>query len=332
MARAWPDSGRVPLTDTLARVLADGPAVGIHAALTAERPGVVPSAIGSLIDQKLVFHLADPTDRSLLGVPRTRSAPAIPGRAFWAHSDREVQVALSDDLPATEPGERLPVGIGQLPAAVAIDQIGNAVVEGSGRWSLPLGIGEHALEPIGWSLGPGEHALIAGPPRSGRTTALECLAAVAHRSRHLRVVGLADPHRSSLARSAHLDVVVQPGAVDELVRLVGTTSEPLLVLVDDAERIEDPDGLLEHALRQTLTTHVVAAGRADALRTGFSHWTRAVRASRTGLLLQPDPDLDGELLGTRVPRHPPVPLTAGRGWLIGDRSPEIVQIAGNNIS
>ena len=48
---------------------------------------------------------------------------------------------------------------------------------------------------------------------------------------------------------------------------------------------------------------VVAAGRADALRGLYSHWTRTVRAGRVGLLLQPDVDLDGDLLSVRLPRR-----------------------------
>jgi S-DNA-T family DNA segregation ATPase FtsK/SpoIIIE len=71
--------------------------------------------------------------------------------------------------------------------------------------------------------------------------------------------------------------------------------------------------------------HVLASARADRLRSAFRHWTTEIRRSRTGLLLRPD-DLDGELLGVRLPRggatYPP-----GRGYLVTDDGLELVQVA-----
>jgi S-DNA-T family DNA segregation ATPase FtsK/SpoIIIE len=56
----------------------------------------------------------------------------------------------------------------------------------------------------------------------------------------------------------------------------------------------------------------------------------AVSFSRLGLLLQPDVDLDGDLLGTVLPRRGAVaPLAAvpGRGYLVVDGRPGLVQVA-----
>ena len=52
-----------------------------------------------------------------------------------------------------------------------------------------------------------------------------------------------------------------------------------------------------------------------------------MRASRTGLLLQPDLDLDGDLLGCHLPRRAPVPIGRGRGWLVNDGDARLVQVA-----
>ena len=48
---------------------------------------------------------------------------------------------------------------------------------------LPIGLGWTSLEPIGWALRPGEHLLVAGPARSGRTTTLCTAASVLGRLR-----------------------------------------------------------------------------------------------------------------------------------------------------
>ena len=60
---------------------------------------------------------------------------------------------------------------------------------------------------------------------------------------------------------------------------------------------------------------VIAAGRAADLRGLYSHWTKTLRKSRLGVLLQPDVNYDGELLGAVLPRRAPVALTVGRGYV-----------------
>lgn len=59
---------------------------------------------------------------------------------------------------------------------------------------------------------------------------------------------------------------------------------------------------------------VVAAGRAGELSSMYSHWSKAIRKARCGVLLQPDVDYDGDLLGVKIPRQAPVALSAGRGY------------------
>ena len=72
---------------------------------------------------------------------------------------------------------------------------------------------------------------------------------------------------------------------------------------------------------------VVAAGRNDGLRGPYGTWLRRVRMSRAGLLLQPDVEADGDLLGVRLPRRPLVVMRPGRGYLVESGSIEVVQVA-----
>jgi DNA segregation ATPase FtsK/SpoIIIE, S-DNA-T family len=45
------------------------------------------------------------------------------------------------------------------------------------------------------------------------------------------------------------------------------------------------------------------------------------------VLLRPDVDYDGDLLGVRLPRRTPVPITIARGWLVNDGVAELIQAA-----
>ena len=58
----------------------------------------------------------------------------------------------------------------------------------------------------------------------------------------------------------------------------------------------------------------IVAGRNNDLRTLYSHWTGQIRKSRLGVLLVPDADYDGDLLGVRLPRHPAVTMSEARGY------------------
>jgi len=93
--------------------------------------------------------------------------------------------------------------------------------------------------------------------------------------------------------------------------------------------VADEDGAIASLLdRRRPDLHVMAAGRNEALRSLYSHWTRTVRQSRAALLLKPDVDLDGDLAGLTLPRRTTVALTTGRGYLVCGGELDIIQVAG----
>jgi S-DNA-T family DNA segregation ATPase FtsK/SpoIIIE len=101
-----------------------------------------------------------------------------------------------------------------------------------------------------------------------------------------------------------------------------------VVLIDDADLVDDPDEAIVKLLTQRLPgVHLIVAGRADALRSAYGHWTQQVRRSRSGVLLRPDVDYDGDLLGVRLPRRTSVLVTVARGWLVNDGVAELIQAA-----
>jgi S-DNA-T family DNA segregation ATPase FtsK/SpoIIIE len=113
-----------------------------------------------------------------------------------------------------------------------------------------------------------------------------------------------------------------------LVDAVMVSSVPTLVLVDDAEGVDDPTGSLQRLVDQApASTRIVLAGRPDTLRALYGHWTQSVRRSKAGVLLVPDRDMDGELLGAQLPRRIHVAMGPGRGFLVADGHVDLVQIA-----
>jgi S-DNA-T family DNA segregation ATPase FtsK/SpoIIIE len=321
--------------DDVQRVFADGPEVGIHMVVAADRTGAVPSTMASLVRQKLLMRLADPYDYAQFGIAAKAVPDLPPGGAMLAEAKQVVQVAMPAGglaaavdrcAAAHPPPDRPPAPIGQLPADVAVDDVGATAELEHRPWLVPVGIGEGDLGPARLVVHEGEHALVAGPGRSGKTSALAAVAESCRAARPDLAVVVVAPPRSPLPTLVGPDHHVRPDELDAA--LPPVEGRPTLLLVDDADAVEDPTGVLE----DLLAAHhpdllVVAAGRAENLRGSFGHWTRALRRSKLGVLLQPHLDLDGELLGVTLPRRLALPMTAGRGLLANGGELEIVQIA-----
>jgi S-DNA-T family DNA segregation ATPase FtsK/SpoIIIE len=319
----------------LGRVYADGPAVGIAFAVTADRAGAVPGPWAATTQHKLLFQLADVSDHALFGIPRNRVPAFRPGRAVVATTGQVVQMAwpgasLADAVAAAArawPGvARTAPGVGVLPARLTLASLDAPARTESDPWWLPLGLGDRTLTPIGLQLYEHEHALVAGPARSGRSTVLCTLAeAMAAAEVPPAIVGLA-PRRSPLRSAPSLTHLASD--YTELCRLLqDLTAHPLVLLVDDAEVVDDHDGVLARLLESPQPhLHVVAAGRTDTLRRAYGHWTQKVRESRCGLLLVPDVDMDGDLVGVTLPRVERLPPIPGRGYLASNGTVEVIQV------
>jgi len=335
---ALDDVAGMSLRDDLVRVVADGPGLGIYPVITADRPTAIPMSVANLVPEKLVFRLSDPHDFAVFGLP-TRDLPRfVPGRAVDAATRRELHVALpgADGLaaavssyagPAADHG-RLPKPVGTLPDDVPLRQVLGTARLDPDEWLLPVGVGDRLLEPVALRLGEGDHALVAGAARSGRSSLLCALATTVTTHRPDALVLAVAAGRSPLVTAGDVTKVF---AVDDVEGAVGTALDhdgPVLLLVDDAERVEDAS----RALRRLVAArrpgdHIVAAGRADALRSAYGHWTEELRRSRQGVVLKPRPEIDGDLWGMLLPRQGPRRFAAGRGYLVADGEAELVQAA-----
>ncbi|WP_420819140.1 FtsK/SpoIIIE domain-containing protein [Nonomuraea lactucae] len=201
-------------------------------------------------------------------------------------------------------------------------------------WAL-VGAGGDALAPLGIDLlaqGPG--AVIAGPARSGRSSAL-LTAALSLMSNGTPVIAVT-PRRSPLrgleGTLAVLDgngacLEGQGGGLQELV----AGRERYVVLVDDAELVS-PDSPLGLALEEILRSGrdgehgLIIAGATGDLATAYRGFVADARKSRTGLLLSVQSPADGDLFTIRLPRGA-VGGPPGRGLLVAVGTTTAVQAA-----
>lgn len=193
---------------------------------------------------------------------------------------------------------------------------------------IPFGLDDRTRSVAALTLRPGEHALIAGPPGSGRTAALSTLAVQLRRSDPDLVLVAVTP--SGADALSELDVVDASGTATDLEhvlrRAIGDDRR-WVILVDDADRIQNSPALEELVTASRPGLHVLAAVRSASVRSMYSHWTRHVRASGIGVILQPDNGADGELLGVRLPRGERLPELPGRGYRVAAGLANVVQVA-----
>ncbi len=330
------------LREALARVWADGPELGIHTAIAADRLGAVPTALASLSQQRIAFQLADIADYAQFGLSRRAIPRFSPGRAVIGGTGQVVQFARVRDAGAAiaELAARgvaaMPEG-GPPPVTVLPESVPVEALLGGGRVSreplfIPIGIGDETLEPVGFELYEGEHALVAGPPRTGRTTTLLVIAeAISRLYPGIELAGVAVRRGSRLRECPQLSrVATSAQEIAELIAELRASERMQVLLIDDADATDDPSRALSDLFSAGGAAgghiHAVIAGRADELRS-LGHWSVGARKSRVGLLIQPDLQTDGMLLGVTLPRRPAPPARPGCGYRVDAGGFELMQVA-----
>jgi len=332
---AFDDAADMGIKESLSRLVADGPGVGIVVIATAKQPIDIPMQVASLVPGKLVMRLADRHDYTGLGVV-SGDPPDVAGRGFQSGTSLEVQLAATDAAEIAELAAAFsppdaasgPWSIRLLPIEVKIPDIAAGAEVYDLEWKVPVALGDDRLTPVGWSLREGDHVLITGPARSGKSTTLTTIAAVLRFGRpDIRITALA-PRQSPLGDCPDVDVhVTDPEQLRGTLSSQGT-DHPHAILIDDAESVDDATGVVaaliadRHAHR-----HIFAAGTADVLRGFYGHWTQGVRRSRLGLALKPNVSNDGDLWQSPLPRRGPGFFPVGRGYLVAEGHVELAQVA-----
>ncbi len=326
------------VVDLIKRIMADGPGVGVTVALTGDRALSVPMRMMGTVTTRMLLRHTDPGDFASAGI-RPRDLPKfVPGRAVDASSKLVVQLAYVDD-PAETVEElaklattgSVPPPIEAMPGSVDTAMVAQHVAVGDAL-HLPVGIAEADHQVCSVALYPGEHLFVAGQARSGVSTTLRMLARLMRDAHPEAVMVAVAESRSPLSGDTELFDAL--GTVEQLTKVFELaavdTAREWILMVDDAHGIEDPLGLGE--LIKSQHCRIVVGGRSEQLHGQFSHWTRGVRRSGTGLLLQPRLDADGDLLGVRLPRRLTTPLVPGRGFLVSAGECTLVQVAGAELA
>ena len=301
-------------------IIALGAAHDVVMVCSFDRAAAIPSSVLARCAQRWIFHLTDPLDASALGVAAADVPAPQPGRIHVVSTGLEAQLMLGTlPLPACVDGQ-VPAPVECLAAALdAVD--------------LPAGslLGDDSLLPLGLRFGDGrvctvdvpdgEHLLIIGPPRSGRSTTLKRMVHAwrdAYPDGWWRVVA---PRRSAL------DEQHRYRSFAEIIDDVPAAGRALLA-IDDAELVDDVGGALAAlAASRRPGLMIVATGKPDSLRQSYGHWTGVVRRSRLGIITTSSSDLDGDLVGATLPRRVPVPARPGLVWLVADGDITLAQVA-----
>jgi S-DNA-T family DNA segregation ATPase FtsK/SpoIIIE len=322
------DAGRS--VDMLLNLLRECAAVGVTVAITGDRSALAARLAGT-VARKFVLRLADRADYALASIS-ARAVPESmpPGRAIRADDGAEVQFGFLGSEPTTGEQWRIatevacstpapgptsaPFHIRALPSRIARDELGIV------RPPLTLlGAGGDAAGAVAVDLFAGDgRLLIAGPPRSGRTTALRLIFEQAVQTE--TEIWAAAPRRSALAQAAASYGIEFITPDDPATHVPTPGIRPVLLLVDDSEAFLDTpvgDALADVVRAATTPLAAVVSGRSDDLAVTYRGVASEVRRSRSGLLLQPGPG-DGDLLGIRLPRTRSVSVP-GRGILVLDQ-------------
>ena len=310
--------------ETLERIWADGPSVGITVAVSVRRAADLPPALAATAGTVLLHRVSDSADALRFGI-KTSTETFVNGRVLRVGDNAVAQVIK--DAPTLDEAvqDRQDCALRTLPHKVKVlaKVITQAEVAvrgnvGSIDTELAIAVGDRELSLVSFVLHRGEHGLILGPARSGRTNTLLAIALAC--GERCVIVGDGSVDDNELVLRSGCEFVT----VDALEQVASTG--PLLVLVDDCLSVADSSSQLARLVAAPPAgVHIVAAAKPDQLRSAYGHWAVDIRSSRVGILLRPEP-IDGDLLGISLPARLALPNVAGRGVLVADSESEVVQV------
>ncbi|MDR0488374.1 MAG: FHA domain-containing protein [Propionibacteriaceae bacterium] len=330
----------------LARIMAEGRSLGIHVALSAERPNAISTSLSSSIQRRLILRQADEGAYTSLGIAKDILNPSSPaGRGVFSEESNEIQISIQNKTPDTEQQagsiDKLAKGMTQagilpapsverLPTFIPITDVPTSID------GMPvMGVAEDTLQPFGFR--PNGTFVISGMPGTGRTSALRWIGHSLHRWNPRIPKFYIGPSRSvihtegiwtdtakneeeiiALGKDILPDfqkpVENLPGAIlvlESLTELTGTSCEDVLISLIRAGRRNG---------------HLVI-GEAETPGWG-SAWAliSEIRNGRRGVVLQPD-QVDGEtLFRVNFPRVQRADFPLGRGIFVDSGKHRTVQL------
>lgn len=327
------------------QILSEGRQVGVHVVVSADRPGSISPSVSASFQRKVTLRLTDENDYAMIDTPADiLSANSAPGRAvldqleaqiavFGGSSNVAEQARAVEKLAVTmrELGVLRPAPIERLSNEILLSDIVNAVPGG-----VVIGVADDSLEPF--AINPEGTFMLAGPPASGRTTALAMLSQTLRGALPQAGLYYFGNAKSPLAKQKGWNgVATTPDAASELAKeLLARAQAPagpdskLCILI---ESISD---FLSSAADQDLTALIKAAKRNDHFIVGEgenSSWSQSwpllmeFKAGRRGFALQPEPHEGDLLFKTSFPRAKRSEFPEGRGNFVQGGKVRRVQLA-----
>lgn len=401
--RTYESINRGEATRILERICREGSTAGVNLVVGASRRIEVDPVLAVGFGSPVVLRVASEDEASLLGMASPLAGPIPAGRGMyrgkWIQFAEPSSARGSGTVEAIDVAEVMAIRSNPIPTCPDPVQLVSATAHVSGRgiWRIPIGVDSDALHTVNLDLSHA-NAVVAGPRRSGRSTALETIArsfraraevvvrpdpvdddpvgsiTVLIRSGHLVGSSPHDPrdwsgHRSSDCRGEAAvgqstgriwDHIFTPHAervdshesilgegerefsehsgLGSLRTLISTSlaeSRPVLVCVDDLpDLLEQETGpQVEELIASLVSTsrsrqiRLVVSGEMGAVSRCYSSALTSVRSGRTGILLNPDCDTDGALLGAELGRRDEQARTAGSGWLVNASIASPVKVA-----
>ena len=257
----------------------------------------VPSSCLSRCTTRWATHLHDPLELTAIGLRPDDNPSPVPGRIVIGGTGPDaastaqlvwMPVEPCVDRPATPRAPRT-----RRPRAAAGMIVGTDLATG---------------QEVGLCAESGEHIMVTGGRRSGRTTALATLERAWRLARPDGIVVEREPVRSSRERAPSDDLAARAAEAASL--------GPTLLVVDDADAIDDDSGALRSLLEGRHPTLLAAVAlQPGALRGRYGHWTQEIRRHRTGLALLGADD-DGDTWGIILPRRLALTPAPGRALVI----------------
>ncbi len=341
-------------------LIAEGRSMGLATALTGDAANSVPGRITAGVTRRLVLRMVSDDEYSFIGLDRAlyRDAHLPPGRGFVDHRF-EFQAPIVGDRPAGNaqaaaleqlagelrqrfPHPRVPQ-IRLLPLRLSRAELPPPA---DAMEAIPGLLDGQEPEPATLDLRREGHLLVAGPRRSGRSTTLMAIAGSLASAPHRVPLVLLAPRRQSPLVGAPWWAAAAVGRdeceqlADRLVSTLRGSPDPqgLDLAAGAVVVVDDGDELFEGTAGVSLEQLALAARDAD-LRLVFATDTQAahrqfggvltqVQRDRFGILLDPDPTLDGTLVGgVSLPRRRG-PQPPGRALLVMAGDVQTLQIAG----
>lgn len=335
-----PDSKLEDLREPLTRIASEGPAAGIHLAITTQRWNAIRANVRDLIGTRFELRLTEPMD-SLIDRKAQESIPASPGRGITPDG-RHMLFArtTASDIALAASTTRAPVPkLKVLPTHIEAQLL----IDGS---RIPLGIGGPNLQP----LYAGRTVLAIGAAGCGKSTFIaSTIAAIDAMPREQARMVVLDPRRAHLGRASEEMVAAYAASstsIRDAVKALTTTlnermpkdvtaeqlasrswwkGPELYLVIDDLELVGDDllnplIPLLPHAADVGLNI-VVARKFGGVSRALYSGFLAGLKDLHPDVLIMDGTRDEGVLFGVR-----PGPQSPGRATLVSGGPKGTIQL------